>query len=197
MSYPSFFCLSDLMNKLILASGSPRRKQLLELAHVDFEVITSDVDETPPAGMHCEEVPVHLAMEKARAVAEKYPDRNVLAADTVVLLEGDILGKPENDEAAKTMLARLSGHMHRVVTGVCLLQNGSEKSFSVTTEVYFRPLSESQISFYVDTYHPRDKAGSYAIQEYIGIVGIEKIVGDYYNVMGLPVGDVVPLLMQA
>ena len=183
------------MTKLILASGSPRRKQLLELAHIDFEVITSDVDETPPVGMSCEEVPVHLAIEKARAVAEKYPGRNVLAADTVVLLEGDILGKPESDEDAKLMLARLSGNMHRVVTGVCLLQNGAEQSFSVTTEVYFRPLSEAQISFYVDTYHPLDKAGSYAIQEFIGIIGIEKIVGDYYNVMGLPVGDVVPLLM--
>ena len=185
------------MDKLILASGSPRRKQLLELAHVDFEVITSDVDETPPAGMPCEEVPVHLAIEKARAVGAKYPGRSVLAADTVVLLDGDILGKPESDDAAKDMLARLSGHMHRVVTGVCLLQDGEEQSFSVTTEVYFRPLSEAQISFYVDNYHPLDKAGSYAIQEYIGIIGIEKIAGDYYNVMGLPVEDVVPLLKQA
>jgi septum formation protein len=178
------------MPKLILASGSPRRKQLLELAHVDFEVITSDVDETNPPGMPGEEVPVHLAIEKAKAVSEKYPGRSVLAADTVVLLEGDILGKPENDEAAKAMLARLSGHLHRVVTGVCLLQNGRAESFSVTTEVYFRSLTEAQISFYVDNYHPLDKAGAYAIQEYIGIIGIEKIAGDYYNVMGLPVGDV-------
>ena len=182
------------MDRLILASGSPRRKQLLELAHIDFEVITSDVDETNPPGMPGEEVPVHLAKEKACAVAAKHPGRDVLAADTVVLLEGDILGKPDNDAAAKEMLARLSGKMHRVVTGVCLLQNGLEQSFSVTTEVYFRQLSEAQISFYVDTYHPLDKAGSYAIQEYIGIIGIAKIVGDYYNVMGLPVGNVVPLL---
>ncbi len=182
------------MSKLILASGSPRRKQLLAQAHIDFEVITSDVDETNPPGMPGEEVPVHLAREKARAVAAKHPGRDVLAADTVVLLGADILGKPENDEAAKAMLARLSGHMHRVVTGVCLIKGGTEQSFARMTEVYFRPLSESQISFYVDNYHPLDKAGSYAIQEYIGIVGIERIVGDYYNVMGLPVGDVVPLL---
>src|SRR6185295_11853892 len=101
------------MDKLILASGSPRRKQLLELAHVDFEVITSDVDETNPPGMPVEDVPVHLAKEKALAVARKYPGRSVLAADTVVLLDGDILGKPGNDEAAKAMLARLSGNMHR------------------------------------------------------------------------------------
>ncbi len=182
------------MPKLILASGSPRRKDLLKLAHIDFEVITSDVDETNPPGMPGEEVPVHLAKEKAYAVAAKHPERDILAADTVVLLDGDILGKPENDEDAKQMLGRLSGRMHRVVTGVCLLKGGREQSFSVTTEVYFRPLSKEQISFYVDNYHPMDKAGSYAIQEYIGIIGIEKIVGDYYNVMGLPVGDVVPLL---
>lgn len=184
------------MDKLILASGSPRRKQLLELAHIDFEVITSDVDETNPPGMPGEDVPAHLAKEKARAVAAKNQGRDILAADTVVLLEGDILGKPQSDDEAKTMLARLSGKMHRVVTGVCLLKNGTEHSFSVTTEVYFRPLTVSQISFYVETYHPLDKAGSYAIQEYIGIIGIEKIVGDYYNVMGLPVGDVVPLLLK-
>ena len=182
------------MDKLILASGSPRRKQLLELAHIDFEVITSDVDETNPPGMPGELVPEHLAREKARAVATKHPGRTVLAADTVVLLDDDILGKPESDAAAKAMLARLSGRMHRVVTGVCLLGQEGEQAFSVTTEVYFRDLSEAQISFYVDRYHPLDKAGSYAIQEYIGIIGIEKIVGDYYNVMGLPVGSVIPLL---
>lgn len=182
------------MSKLILASGSPRRKQLLELAHIDFEVITSDVDETNPPGMPGEEVPVHLAKEKARAVAADHPGRDVLAADTVVLLEGDILGKPVSDADAKAMLARLSGNMHRVVTGVCLIRGGQEQAFSATTEVYFRELSPEQIDMYVDTYHPMDKAGSYAIQEYIGIVGIGKIVGDYYNVMGLPVGDVVPLL---
>ena len=184
------------MDKLILASGSPRRKQLLELAHIDFEVITSDVDETNPPGMPGEDVPEHLAKQKAHAVAKLHPGRSVLAADTVVLLDGDILGKPENDAAAKAMLARLSGRMHRVVTGVCLLQDGGEQSFSVTTEVYFRTLSDEQISFYVDRYHPLDKAGSYAIQEYIGIIGIEKIAGDYYNVMGLPVGNVIPLLSR-
>jgi septum formation protein len=182
------------MDRLILASGSPRRKQLLEQAHIAFEVISPDVDETNPPGMSGEEVPVHLARKKAAAVAEKYPSRDILAADTVVLLGGDILGKPASDYEAKAMLARLSGNMHRVVTGVCLLQDGKEHAFSAMTEVYFRKLSYEQISFYVDNYHPLDKAGAYAIQEYIGIVGIEKIVGDYYNVMGLPVGEVVPLL---
>lgn len=182
------------MSKLILASGSPRRKQLLEQAHIDFEVITSDVDETNPPGMPGEEVPVHLAIKKAQAVAQLQPGRDILAADTVVLLDDDILGKPANDEEAKVMLSRLSGKMHRVVTGVCLLQSGQQHHFSTTTEVYFRPLTTQQISYYVETYHPLDKAGSYAIQEYIGIIGIEKINGDYYNVMGLPVGDLLPLL---
>lgn len=182
------------MDKLILASGSPRRKLLLEQAHIDFEVVTSDVDETNPPGMSGEEVAVHLAKKKAEAVAEKYPGRDVLAADTVVLLGDDILGKPASDYEAKAMLTRLSGNMHRVVTGVCLIKDGKEHAFSATTEVYFRHLSYEQVSFYVDHYHPLDKAGSYAIQEYIGIVGIEQIVGDYYNVMGLPVGEVVPLL---
>ncbi len=182
------------MKKLILASGSPRRRQLLEQAHIEFEVVSPDVDETNPAGMNGEEVPVFLARKKAHAVAENYSGSNILAADTVVLLHGDILGKPANDYEAKAMLTRLSGNMHRVVTGVCLLLNGGEHAFSAMTEVYFRHLSYEQISFYVDHYHPLDKAGAYAIQEYIGIIGIEKIIGDYYNVMGLPVGDVVPLL---
>jgi septum formation protein len=183
------------MNKLILASGSPRRKQLLELAHIDFEVVCPDVDETPPPGMDVELVPEFLAVKKAEEVAKMYPGRDVIAADTVVLLDGEILGKPEDDAAAKAMLARLSGHMHRVVTGVCVLRNGNKESFSATTEVYFRTLSEQQIEFYVDHYHPLDKAGAYAIQEYIGMVGIEKIIGDYYNVMGLPIGTL-SLLLQ-
>lgn len=182
------------MKKLILASGSPRRKQLLELTHIDFEVVSPDVDETPPAGMEAELVPEFLAIQKAEAVAAKFPGRAVLAADTVVLLDHDILGKPESDEGAKAMLARLSGRMHRVVTGVCLLRNEKQESFSATTEVYFRELDKRQIDFYVDKYHPLDKAGSYAIQEYIGMVGIEKIIGDYYNVMGLPIGIVAQLL---
>lgn len=182
------------MNKLILASGSPRRKQLLAQAHIDFEVIAPNVDETNPEGMAGEEVPEFLAKKKANAVAENYPNRDILAADTIVLLEDEIIGKPEDLNAAKAMLIRLSGKKHRVVTGVCLLQNGKEHSFSTTTEVYFRELSKAQIELYVEQYRPLDKAGSYAIQEFIGIVGIEKIVGDYYNVMGLPVGQIVPLL---
>lgn len=182
------------MDKIILASGSPRRKQLLEQAHIPFEVLAADIDETNPPGMPGHEVPVHLAIEKAKAIAARYPERTILAADTVVLLGNDILGKPANRADAKQMLSRLSGKVHVVVTGVCLLKGGVADSFSVSTEVYFRPLSEAQIDLYLDNYQPYDKAGSYAIQEYIGIIGIEKINGDYYNVMGLPVGEVVKRL---
>ncbi len=140
------------------------------------------------------EVPVHLAHKKAQEVSRNQSGRLILAADTVVLLDDDILGKPKDEADAKAMLARLSGRTHRVVTGVCLMQDDRADVFSVTTEVYFRQLSREQISFYVDTYKPMDKAGSYAIQEYIGMIGIEKINGDYYNVMGLPIGDIVKRL---
>lgn len=176
--------------KLILASGSPRRKQLLEMAHVDFEVISADVDETNPPGMPGEDVPVFLAEKKAAVIAAQHPERWVLAADTIVLLDHEILGKPKDDEDAVSILKKLSGRMHTVVTGVCLQRGNEKHSFSATTEVYFRKLSDEQIRFYVEIYHPMDKAGAYAIQEYIGVSGIEKINGDYYNVMGLPVGEV-------
>lgn len=177
-------------DKIILASGSPRRKQLLELAHIDFEVISADVDETPPPGMKAEEVPAYLAQKKANAVAENYPGRTIIAADTVVLLDDEILGKPKDAGDAKAILARLSGRMHIVITGVCIQKENEEKVFSAATKVFFRKLTSQQIELYVDQYKPFDKAGAYAIQEYIGIIGIEKIEGDYYNVMGLPVGDV-------
>ncbi len=179
------------MDKIILASGSPRRKQLLEQAGYTFEVITTDVDETNPPGMAGELVPEFLAKKKAAAVEQSYPEAIIIAADTIVLLEGQILGKPKDAEDAKNMLQSLSGKMHKVVTGVCIQKGTKQNCFSVVTEVYFRPLSATQVEHYIDHYKPFDKAGSYAIQEWIGLVGIEKINGDYYNVMGLPVGDVV------
>lgn len=182
------------MDKIILASGSPRRRQLLELAHIPFEVIPADVDETPPADILPEDLPSFLAQKKAKAVAVKHPDSIILAADTIVLLNGEILGKPEDAAHAKEILLKLSGNKHLVLTGVCLLRNGETKTFTKTTEVYFRELTEAQIDFYIKENRPFDKAGAYAIQEFIGLIGIEKIVGDYYNVMGLPIGDVVKWL---
>lgn len=182
------------MDKIILASGSPRRRQLLEWAHIPFEVFAADIDETPPAGLAPEVLPAFLAEKKAQAVAARFPGKTILAADTIVLSANEILGKPRDAAHAQEILQKLSGKMHRVLTGVCLLREQKSEVFTRTTEVYFRPLTEEQIDFYIREYQPFDKAGAYAIQEYIGLVGIEKINGDYYNVMGLPVGEVVAWL---
>lgn len=183
-----------MLNKIILASQSPRRKQLMEMAELEFEVLIADVDETNPPGMPGEEVPEFLAKKKADAVAHLVQDAIVIAADTVVLLDHHILGKPRDEANAIEILQQLNGRMHKVVTGVCIRKGGKEVSFSVTTGVYFRQLSHEQIAHYVSHYKPYDKAGAYAIQEWIGVTGIEKINGDYYNVMGLPIGDVIVAL---
>lgn len=179
------------MTDIILASQSPRRKQLLELAEIAFEIRVADIDETPPPGMPGEQVPEHLAREKAAVIAQNNPNSIIIAADTIVLLDNEILGKPVNEEDAVAILKKLSGRMHEVVSGVCIQQRNNIDSFSAVTEVYFRSLTEEQIRHYVANYHPYDKAGAYAIQEWIGMIGIEKINGDYYNVMGLPIGQVV------
>jgi septum formation protein len=178
------------MAKIILASQSPRRKQLMELAELDFDILIADVDETNPPGMPGDDVPEFLAKKKADAVSHLVNDAIVIAADTVVLLDHHILGKPKDAAHAKTILQQLSGRVHKVVTGVCIRRNEKEVSFSTTTEVYFRALSDEQIDHYINHYQPFDKAGAYAIQEWIGVIGIEKINGDYYNVMGLPIGEV-------
>lgn len=175
---------------IILASGSPRRKDLLAGAGYTFSVRVPDVDETPPAGMAVEEVPEYLARKKAAALQDA-GDAIIIAADTVVLLDGDILGKPTDEEDAVRMLHRLSHRTHTVVSGVCIRRGDALESFSKSTDVVFRALTDEQIRYYVANYKPFDKAGSYAIQEWIGFVGIEGIRGDYYNVMGLPIGDVV------
>lgn len=178
------------MRKIILASQSPRRKQLMELAELSFEVLIADVDETNPPGMPGEQVPEFLARKKADAVSHLVQDAIVIAADTVVLLDHHTLGKPADAAHAKQILQQLSGRMHKVVTGVCMRKGAKELSFSTTTEVYFRKLTDSQIDHFIERYKPFDKAGAYAIQEWIGVIGIEKINGDYYNVMGLPIGEV-------
>ncbi len=184
------------MTKIILASQSPRRKQLMELAELDFEVLIADVDETNPPGMPGEEVPEFLAKKKADAVSHLVNEAIVIAADTVVLLDHHILGKPKDVDDAKNILQQLSGRIHKVVTGVCIRKGGKEVSFSTTTEVHFRMLTDAQIAHYIANYKPYDKAGAYAIQEWIGVLGIEKINGDYYNVMGLPIGEVAGVLKR-
>ena len=178
------------MHKIILASQSPRRKQLMELAELEFDIIIADVDETNPPGMSGELVPEFLAKKKAAAIEQQVPDAIIIAADTVVLLDYEILGKPTDEIHAIEILKKLSGRMHQVVTGVCMQKGDKQISFSTTTEVYFRELTDEQIKHYVGQYKPFDKAGAYAIQEWIGMIGIEKINGDYYNVMGLPIGEV-------
>lgn len=183
--------------KIILASQSPRRKQLLEWAEIPFEVMVSSTDESFPAEMPVEEVPVYIARQKALAIKEKIVEDAepiILAADTVVVLNNKIIGKPTDRQDAINILTELSGKVHRVITGVVLLKGEQEVSFSDITEVSFHTLNEAQISFYVDNYKPYDKAGAYAIQEWIGVVGIQSVSGDFYNVMGLPVSRVVQSL---
>ena len=177
---------------IILASGSPRRQQLLRQAEIAFSLCPSSVKEDFPASMAPEEVPVFLAEKKAAAVAAGQPSTSlILAADTAVLLGDQVLGKPADRSKAVAMLNDLSGHTHRVITGICLQKGRRRRSFSVMTRVTFRKLSPFQIAHYVDHYAPFDKAGAYGIQEWIGLVGIESIEGDYFNVVGLPVARVV------
>lgn len=188
------------MKKIILASQSPRRKQLLEWAEVDFDVITSSVEENWPIGMSLDEIPIHIARNKALDVKGSAAYGNysmntpIVAADTVVIIDEMILGKPASKEDAKYMLNTLSGRTHYVKTGVVILKDELEYSFIQTTEVFFHELTEQAIENYIDNYKPFDKAGSYAIQEWIGVVGIKKINGDFYNVMGLPISQVVRYL---
>jgi septum formation protein len=181
-------------NRIVLASASPRRRQLLEWAEIDFEVIVKHTDESYPPDLPVGEVPVYIARNKALAVKNSSGDlatRIILAADTVVVLGAEIIGKPADREDAIGILSRLSGNQHEVITGVAILSGEKEIVFSDTTEVWFHELSLSQIGAYVDKYRPFDKAGAYAIQEWIGVVGIQSIRGDFYNVMGLPVSRVV------
>lgn len=186
------------MKSIILASQSPRRKQLLEWAEVPFEVIVKHTEETFPNGMMITDVPVHIARSKAVAVQETTANKNkiILAADTVVVIDNNIIGKPQNREHAIEILHLLSGRQHEVITGVIILYNDKEIGFADVTSVQFHPLTNEQIVFYVDKYKPYDKAGAYAIQEWIGVVGIRSVSGDFYNVMGLPVSRVVQALQQ-
>jgi septum formation protein len=180
--------------KLILASQSPRRKQLLEWAEIEFEIIVADTDECIPEGVSFDKAAEHIALEKARVVAEKHPGRPVLAADTIVVCNGNVLGKPSNQAVALEMLTELSGNHHSVITGVALVYGNKTITFSDTTKVVFNELSEEQLIYYTDKYKPYDKAGAYAIQEWIGVIGIKNVQGDFYNVMGLPVNRVYALL---
>jgi septum formation protein len=182
------------MSEIILASQSPRRKQLLEWAEVDFEIIVADTDESFPGDIPPYRIAIHIAQEKAKEVQKKAGNKIIIAADTIVVLENEIINKPADRNDAIEILKKLSGSHHKVITGVVILHGDKMISFADTTDVEFHPLTQSQVEFYVDKYKPYDKAGAYAIQEWIGVVGIKRISGDFYNVMGLPVSRVVKAL---
>ncbi len=174
--------------RLILASQSPRRRELMSGAGLNFSVVSYDVDEVYPAALHVDEVACYLSQLKSAAYTDELSDRDILiTADTVVLLGDKVLGKPHGSSGARAMLNELSGSVHRVVTGVTIRSRGRSLSFSSETMVRFVTLSSDQIDYYVAEYSPLDKAGSYGIQEWIGYVGIESIEGSFYNVMGLPI----------
>ncbi len=176
---------------IILASNSPRRKELMTMAGFEFEVKSKNVDENHLVGIKPEEIPAHLAAKKAKAfLAEITENEVVIGADTIVILNGKIYEKPVDRNDAIEMLSALSGQMHEVVTGVCILSKEKEVVFSVKTKVYFNELNKDEIEFYVDNYKPFDKAGSYACQEWIGAVAINQFEGDYFNVVGLPINRV-------
>jgi len=179
------------MSKIILASQSPRRKQLLQWAELEFDIIVADSDESFPGSLQPEEVAIHIATQKAKTVQQKANDKIILAADTLVVLNNEIIGKPADRKDAVKILNKLSGSHHSVITGVVILKGDKMVSFADKTDVEFHKLNQEQIEFYVDKYKPYDKAGAYAIQEWIGVVGIKCIKGDFYNVMGLPVSRVI------
>ncbi len=185
------------MRKIILASNSPRRKELLEMARIPFVVQTKNVEENHPEGIDQRNIPVHLAKRKAYSLrAEISANDVVIGADTIVILNNRIFEKPTDRNSAIQMLSALSGNTHEVVTGVCVMSLDKEITFSKTTEVSFNSLSLSEIEFYVDAYKPFDKAGSYACQEWIGAVAISRFNGDYFNVVGLPVNEVYKVLKE-
>jgi septum formation protein len=181
---------NDLINQwqIILASRSPRRQYLLKEVGIKFQVIIRDVEEVWPPELFREEIPCYLCELKAKAFSpEELPGKTiVITADTVVLLHDQIVGKPVDRNDAIQILKRLSGKKHEVITGVCIKSSRKQTVFHVESDVYFREFSEKEIEWYVDRFQPYDKAGAYGIQEWIGYVGIEKINGSFFNVMGLP-----------
>lgn len=175
--------------KVILASNSPRRKELLAGLGVDYEVRTlPDVDESYPDTLQGADIPLYIAKEKADAYRNMLqPGELMITADTIVWLDGRVLGKPKDREDALCMLRDMSGRTHEVFTGVCITTTEWQRSFAAQTEVRFAELSEEEITYYVDKFQPMDKAGAHGVQEWIGFIGVENISGSYYNIMGLPV----------
>lgn len=175
--------------KVLLASNSPRREELLRGIDIDFEIkVLPDIDESYPTDMPNEEVAEYVALKKARSYTNSLKeDELIITADTVVLLDNKIYGKPTNKKEAKEMLQNLSGKTHRVISGVCLTSTAKQTSFSVASDVEFSILTNQEIEYYINRYAPFDKAGSYGVQEWIGYIGVKHISGSYFNIMGLPI----------
>lgn len=184
--------MKDTGYKIILASNSPRRKELLSGIDIDYEVKTlPDIDESYPEELPNEQVAEFLAKKKASAYADILTDATLLiTADTVVILNDEILGKPVDKADAKSMLKKLSGNTHRVITGVYMTSGKKQVAFSDVAFVTFGKLTDEEIDYYVEKYNPMDKAGAYGVQEWIGYVAVERIEGSYFNVMGLPISRV-------
>lgn len=186
------------MKKIVLASNSPRRRELIAGLDLDYEIrVLPGVAEEYPADMPAEEVSEYIAIEKSQPYrASMHDNEIVITADTTVILDGSVIGKPYDDNDARRMLHRLSGRTHHVVTGVCLTTTTRQRHFSVKTDVTFKPLSDEEIDYYVSHYHPLDKAGAYGVQEWIGYIGVTALNGSYYNVMGFPVQRVYTEIMK-
>lgn len=183
-----------LKKKIILGSASPRRRELLSGLDIDYSVrLVADIEENYPDELECERIPVYIAEQKSSAY-HLSEDELLITADTIVCLDGKVYGKPHDDAEAYRMLSALSGRTHQVITGVCIRTNEKKVSFATTTDVTFATLSDIEIDYYIQKYHPTDKAGSYGIQEWIGYIGVERIDGSYFNVMGLPVQRLYSLL---
>lgn len=174
---------------IILASNSPRRRELFGDLGVEFETkILPGIDETFPQELIGQAIPMHIAAKKAEAYRETMQDHDlIITADTIVVVKGQVLGKPVDADDARRMLHLLSGCWHEVITGVSLMTKDIQHTFAVTTNVTFDKLTDEEIDYYIENYKPYDKAGAYGIQEWIGLVGVSKIDGSYFNVMGLPV----------
>lgn len=172
---------------IILGSNSPRRKELLAGLNVKFEIKTNDTDETFPDSLPIKEIPSFLALKKSASYTLEKNDLLITADTIVVVDEKIVLGKPRDKENAIQILKMISGRMHKVITGVSIRSLEKQKSFHTITEVYFKELDDEEIEFYLENYRPYDKAGAYGVQEWIGYIGVEKIVGSYYNIMGLPI----------
>ena len=186
------------MVKIVLASNSPRRKELLAGLDIPFEVrVLDNIDESYPETLPTKEIAGYISKKKADAYRQTMADDElIITADTIVVLGQEVMGKPKDDEEARRMLRELSGKTHQVITGVCLTTKDKQSNFSVETDVTFKTLSEEEIDYYVAHYRPLDKAGAYGIQEWIGHIGVTGLNGSYFNVMGLPVQRIYETLQQ-